>query len=113
MEEKIYHIKTNDSDAISKIENYHAYGFATRKEFILTAVKMYDTFAVSKQTLKRTSRIWRNQILLGSALEFQAMLDTGVCGSSSGSSESTYPSDSSSTSFEDSEDGVGSSSSAE
>ena len=54
MEEKIYHIKTNDSDAISKIENYHAYGFATRKEFILTAVKMYDTFAVSEQTLKRT-----------------------------------------------------------
>lgn len=52
MEEKIYHIKTNDSDAISKIENYHAYGFATRKEFILTAVKMYDTFAVSEQTLK-------------------------------------------------------------
>ena len=43
MEEKIYHIKTN-----------HAYGFATRKEFILTAVKMYDTFAVSEQTLKRT-----------------------------------------------------------
>lgn len=54
MEEKTYHIRISDPDAISKIENFHAYGFATRREFILTAVKMYDTFVVSEQTLKRT-----------------------------------------------------------
>ena len=46
MEEKSYHIRTNDPDVISKIENFNAYGFTTRKDFIFAAVKMYDTFNV-------------------------------------------------------------------
>ena len=32
MEEKSYHIRTNDPDVISKIENFNAYGFTTRKD---------------------------------------------------------------------------------
>lgn len=53
MEEKSYHIRTNDPDVISKIENFNAYGFTTRKDFIFAAVKMYDTFTTSEETLRR------------------------------------------------------------